>query len=67
MAGHPQAYDQNEKAKEGPQRSVQHAAENVWSTMIHKVIQQEARSKKFEEVWPHIVDKLILKGFSGVY
>ena len=47
--------------------TVQHAADVVWSSMLQKVIQQEARSKKFDEVWPHIVDTLIRKGFTGVY
>lgn len=47
--------------------TVQHAAEAVWSSMVHKVIQQEARSVKFDEVWPHILDSLIRKGLSGVY
>ena len=47
--------------------TVQHAAEAVWSTLVHKVIQREARSKRFDEVWPQIVHSLILKGFSGVY
>ena len=47
--------------------TVQHAAEAVWSMMLHKVIQREARSKKFEEVWPQVVKSLILKGFSREY
>lgn len=49
------------------QETVQHAAEAVWSTMVHKLIQREARSKKFDEIWPQVVKSLILKGFSGVY
>ena len=54
--------------KEPPsQHETVHAAEAVWSMMLHKVIQREARSKKFEEVWPQVVKSLILKGFSGEY
>lgn len=47
--------------------TVQHAAEAVWSTLVHKAIQREARSKKFDEVWPQVIKGLILKGLSGVY
>ncbi len=50
-----------------PQETVQHAAEAVWSDLVQRVIQQEARSKKFDEIWPRILDSLIQKGFSGVY
>ncbi|KAL0045275.1 hypothetical protein WJX82_002456 [Trebouxia sp. C0006] len=49
------------------QETVQHAAEAVWSDLVQRVIQQEARSKKFDEIWPRILDGLIQKGFSGVY
>lgn len=47
--------------------AVQHAAEAVWSALVHKAIQREARSKRFDEVWPQILEGLILKGMSGVY
>ncbi|KAA6424148.1 MAG: hypothetical protein FRX49_06107 [Trebouxia sp. A1-2] len=50
-----------------PQETVQHAAEAVWSDMVQRVIQQEARSKKFDDIWPRILDSLIQKGISGVY
>ena len=56
-------------AKDAPSQceTVQHAAEAVWSTLAHKAVQREARSKKFDEVWPQIIKGLILKGISGVY
>jgi hypothetical protein len=50
-----------------PHETVQHAAEAVWSDLVQRVIQQEARSKRFDEIWPRILDTLIQKGFSGVY
>lgn len=50
-----------------PCETVQHAAEAVWSSLAHKAVQREARSKKFDEVWPQIIQGLILKGISGVY
>lgn len=47
--------------------TVQHAAEAVWSALVHKAIQREARSKRFDEVWPQIVEGLIFQGISGAY
>ena len=57
------------KANHAPSQceTVQCAAETVWSNMMHKVLQRESRSKKFDEVWPQVLESLILKGFSGVY
>ena len=47
--------------------TVQRAAEAVWSDMLHKVIKRDARSKRFDDIWPQVVESLIIKGFSGVY
>ena len=57
--------------QDGPQSvqsqsdSIQDIAEDVWSSMVQKVIQQDARAKRFDEIWPSVLDKLILKGLSG--
>lgn len=43
------------------------AVQGLWSGMVDKLVQQDLRAKKFDEIWPGILDEMILKGFAGTY
>ena len=43
------------------------AVQSLWSGMVNKLIQQNLRAKKFDQVWPEILDEIILRGFAGTY
>lgn len=43
------------------------AVQSLWSGMVHKLVQQDLRAKKFEEIWPNVLDDIILQGFAGAY
>ena len=43
------------------------AVQGLWSTMVDKLVQQDLRAKKFDEIWPEILDEMVLKGFAGTY
>ena len=65
-ASHPNSrHEHDQDANESD--TVHDIAEAVWSSMLQRVLQQEAKSKNFDELWPNILDQLILKGFSGSY
>ena len=65
------------KSMNGGQTSTKHnlvdasgitlAVQGLWSSMVDKLVQQDLRAKKFDEIWPGILDEMILKGFAGTY
>lgn len=48
-------------------KALNNTVQSVWSSLVNKLVQQDLRAKKFDELWPGILDSLIIKGFAGAY
>ena len=74
---HGQSSTQAQRPASAPRQSASSDQENpktlnttvqsVWSSLVNKLVQQDLRAKKFDELWPGILDGLIMKGFAGAY
>ncbi len=41
--------------------------DQMWASAVQSAQRAEARANQFDEIWPHIVEELVLEGLRGDY